>query len=588
MERIFKMKKHIFYITYTPKVEYNGTIPTDPKQFKDLVESIWDTDGKKIVEKLLVRNIDTKVDFRGIYYNKKFKFIGIVQLPTKNADIEHYKDYMTLYTLSGTGGGTSADLTPLNTAIEALKKELAELKAKGLQGSITEEKVKELINNSTIETTKIIESLKKDNFTEITKLLQEILNNKETIKETIKNIAEIQKLEREFNQKLTETNNKVTTLESKTTTLETKTQALETKANGILSKEELLKLLEDAKVKNSDNLGGIPSSGFIRNYMNNSLTDQDLNAIDYPGFFSQKDKTKALAAKNYPKDSLIGILFVGNSTNPQQVYFANETNEIYVRSKTAGNWTAWTKTSLDFNSIKPEIETLITEKTTTLVQDKLNNIMAKDSEKLGGLDKTKFIRDYMTGQSSINNKDIDTVIDVGFYYISEGDVTTPEKYPNFIMDRSRLDETSLLLVCYFGKPTQILIANSGRIFWRYMSNSYGTDIWSPWFWMNEPARFPNYNFDSNPTSVSNISLDRIRPNLEITLNDPGQTMSFDTNILSVYGGQSGMIIVHNAKNISDFADECVWATEKPTELRDTEYFTYMVLPQSKVLLGRVY
>ena len=331
------MKKHIFYITYTPKVEYNGTIPTDPTEFKNLVESIWDTDGKKIVEKLLVRNIDTKVDFRGIYYNKKFKFIGIVQLPTNNADIEHYKDYMTLYTLSGIGGGTSADLTPLNTAIEALKKELADLKAKGLQGSITEDKVKELINNSTIETNKIIESLKKDNSTEITKLLQEILNNKETIKETIKNIAEIQKLEREFNQKLTETNNKVTTLENKTTTLETKTQALETKANGILSKEELLKLLGDAKVKNSDNLEGSPSSGFIRNYRGNSVTDQDLNSIDYPGFFSQKDKTKALAAKNYPNDSLIGILFVGNSINPQQVYFANETNEIYVRSKTADN-----------------------------------------------------------------------------------------------------------------------------------------------------------------------------------------------------------------------------------------------------------
>ena len=322
--------------------------------------------------------------------------------------------------------------------------------------------------------------------------------------------------------------------------------------------------------------------------MNNSLTDQDLNSIDYPGFFSQKDKTKALAAKSYPKDNLIGILFVGNSINPQQVYFANETNEIYVRSKTANNWTAWTKTSLDFNSIKPEIETLITEKTNTVIESKLANIVAKDSEKLGGLDKTKFIRDYMTGQSSMNNKDIDQITDVGFYYISEGDITASEKYPMFIMDKSRLNENSLLLVCYFGKPTQILIANSGKIFWRYMSNSYGTDIWSPWFWMNEPARFPNYNFNSNPTSVSNISLDKIRPNLEITLNDPGQTMSFDTNTLLAYDGQSGMIVVHNAKNISDFAAECIWATEKPTELRDTEYFTYMILPNNKILLGRVY
>jgi hypothetical protein len=583
------MKKHIFYITYTPKVEYNGTIPTDPKQFKDLVESIWDTDGKKIVEKLLVRNIDTKVDFRGIYYNKKFKFIGIVQLPTKNADIEHYKDYMTLYTLSGTGGGTSADLTPLNTAIEALKKELADLKAKGLQGNITEEKVKELINNSTIETTKVIESLKKDNSTEITKLLQEILNNKETIKETIKNIAEIQKLEREFNQKLTETNNKVTTLESKTTTLETKTRELETKANGILSKEELLKLLGDAKVKNSDNLGGIPSSGFIRNYMNNSLTDQDLNSIDYPGFFSQKDKTKALAAKNYPKDSLIGILFVGNSTNPQQVYFANETNEIYVRSKTAGDWTAWTKTSLDFNSIKPEIEALITEKTNTVIEGKLANIVAKDSEKLGGLDKTKFIRDYMTGQSSINNRDIDTITDVGFYYIDYQSLVHKEHYPQKFFEYN-LNSKAVLIVGKFNKynPVQILFTDKGRIFLRYYTSTEEKgETWLEWQYINEPTKTPNMTFNTSLTSVNDISFDIFRPNLEITLTEAGQTMSFN-NAVFFNEGVSGMIVVHNAKNISDFADECVWATEKSTELRDTEYFTYMVLPNNKILLGRVY
>lgn len=578
------MKKHIFYITYTPKVEYNGTIPTDPKQFKDLVESIWDTDGKKIVEKLLVRNIDTKVDFRGIYYNKKFKFIGIVQLPTKNADIEHYKDYMTLYTLSGTGGGTSADLTPLNTAIEALKKELADLKAKGLQGSITEEKVKELINNSTIETTKVIEGLKKDNSTEITKLLQEILNNKETIKETIKNIVEIQKLEREFNQKLTETNNKVTTLENKTTTLETKTQELETKANGILSKEELLKLLGDAKVKNSDNLGGISSSGFIRNYMNNSLTDQDLNSIDYPGFFSQKDKTKALAAKNYPKENLIGILFVGNSVNPQQVYFANETNEIYVRSKTAGDWTAWTKTSLDFNSIKPEIETLITEKTNTVIESKLANIVAKDSEKLGGLDKTKFIRDYMTGQSSINNRDINDITDVGFYFVTYDNVLHIENYPEAFIDSSGNHPNSILIVSFIGHLAQVLITNYGQLFYR--SGNSTTD-WYPWIYMNKPIEKTMLTFNTNLTSVNFLYPYIFRPNLEITLTEVGQTMSFNNAVFS-NEGVSGMIIVHNAKNISDFADECIWATEKPTELRDTEYFTYMVLPNNKILLGRVY
>jgi hypothetical protein len=580
------MKKHIFYITYTPKVEYNGTIPTDPKQFKDLVESIWDTDGKKIVEKLLVRNIDTKVDFRGIYYNKKFKFIGIVQLPTKNADIEHYKDYMTLYTLSGTGGGTSADLTPLNTAIEALKKELADLKAKGLQGSITEEKVKELINNSTIETTKIIESLKKDNSTEITKLLQEILNNKETIKETIKNIAEIQKLEREFNQKLTETNNKVTTLENKTTTLETKTQALETKANGILSKEELLKLLGDAKVKNSDNLGGIPSSGFIRNYMNNSLTDQDLNSINYPGFFSQKDKTKALAAKNYPKDNLIGILFVGNSVNPQQVYFANETNKIYVRSKTAGDWTAWTKTSLDFNSIKPEIEALITEKTNTVIESKLTNIIAKDSEKLGGLDKTKFIRDYMTGQSSINTRDINDITEPGFYYIDSNSLTHTENYPEGFLFSGNHSE-SLLIVSFISQPAQFLITGYGKMYFRYKGFMAGTLMWYPWQYMNKPVDQPILTFDTRHTSVNNIYPTIFRPNSEITLTEAGQTMSFNNAVFS-NEGVSGMIIVHNAKNISDFADECIWATEKPTELRDTEYFTYIVLPNNKILLGRVY
>jgi hypothetical protein len=580
------MKKHIFYITYTPKVEYNGTIPTDPKQFKDLVESIWDTDGKKIVEKLLVRNIDTKIDFRGIYYNKKFKFIGIVQLPTKNADIEHYKDYMTLYTLSGTGEGTSADLTPLNTAIEALKKELADLKAKGLQGSITEDKVKELINNSAIETNKIIESLKKDNSTEITKLLQEILNNKETIKETIKNIAEIQKLEREFNQKLTETNNKVTTLESKTTTLETKTKELETKANGILSKEELLKLLGDAKVKNSDNLGGIPSSGFIRNYMNNSLTDQDLNSIDYPGFFSQKDKTKALAAKNYPKDSLIGILFVGNSVSPQQVYFANETNEIYVRSKTAGDWTTWTKTSLDFNSIKPEIETLITEKTNTVIESKLANIIAKDSEKLGGLDKTKFIRDYMTGQSSINNRDINDITEPGFYYIDSDSLIHTENYPeNFNINGNHSE--SLLIVSFISQPAQFLITGYGQMYFRYKGFMAGTLMWYPWQYMNKPIDLPILTFDITHTSVNNIYPTIYRPNLEITLTQAGQTMSFNNSVFS-NEGISGMIVVHNTKNISDFADECIWATEKPTELRDTEYFTYMVLPGNKILLGRVY
>lgn len=586
MEKISKMKKHIFYITYTPKVEYNGTIPTDPTEFKNLVESIWDTDGKKIVEKLLVRNIDTKVDFRGIYYNKKFKFIGIVQLPTKNADIEHYKDYMTLYTLSGTGGGTSADLTPLNTAIEVLKKELADLKAKGLQGSITEEKVKELINNSTIETTKVIESLKKDNSTEITKLFQEILNNKETIKETIKNIAEIQKLEREFNQKLTETNNKVTTLENKTTTLETKTQELETKANGILSKEELLKLLGDAKVKNSDNLGGIPSSGFIRNYMNNSLTNQDLNAIDYPGFFSQKDKTKALAAKNYPKDSLIGILFVGNSINPQQVYFANETNEIYIRSKTADNWTAWTKTSLDFNSIKPQIEALITEKTNTVIQDKLNNIVAKDSEKLGGLDKTKFIRDYMTGQSSINNRNINDITEPGFYYIDSDSLTHTENYPEeFIIDGNHSE--TLLIVSFISQPAQFLITGNGKMYFRYKGFMTGTLMWYPWQYMNKPVDQPILTFNTTYTSVNNIYPTIFRPNSEITLTEAGQTMSFNNAVFSNEGG-SGMIVVHNAQNISDFADECIWATEKPTELRDTEYFTYMILPNNKILLGRVY
>ena len=586
MERISKMKKHIFYITYTPKVEYNGTIPTDPTDFKNLVESIWDTDGKKIVEKLLVRNIDTKVDFRGIYYNKKFKFIGIVQLPTKNADIEHYKDYMTLYTLSGTGGGTGADLTPLNTAIEALKKELADLKAKGLQGNITEEKVKELINNSTIETTKVIESLKKDNSTEITKLLQEILNNKETIKETIKNIAEIQKLEREFNQKLTETNNKVTTLENKTITLETKTQELETKANGILSKEELLKLLGDAKVKNSDNLGGIPSSGFIRNYMNNSLTDQDLNAIDYPGFFSQKDKTKALATKNYPKDSLIGILFVGNSVSPQQVYFANETNEIYVRSKTAGDWTTWTKTSLDFNSIKPEIETLITEKTNTVIESKLANIIAKDSEKLGGLDKTKFIRDYMTGQSSINNRDINDITEPGFYYIDSNSLTHTENYPEGFISSGNHSE-SLLIVSFISQPAQFLITGYGQMYFRYKGFMAGTLMWYPWQYMNKPVDQPILTFNTSHTSVNNIYPTIFRPNSEITLTEAGQTMSFNNAVFS-NEGVSGMIVVHNAKNISDFADECIWATEKPTELRDTEYFTYMVLPGNKILLGRVY
>lgn len=580
------MKKHIFYITYTPKVEYNGTIPTDPKQFKDLVESIWDTDGKKIVEKLLVRNIDTKVDFRGIYYNKKFKFIGIVQLPTKNADIEHYKDYMTLYTLSSTGGGTSADLTPLNTAIEALKKELADLKAKGLQGSITEDKVKELINNSTIETNKVIESLKKDNSTEITKLLQEILNNKETIKETIKNIAEIQKLEREFNQKLTETNNKVTTLESKTTTLETKTRELETKANGILSKEELLKLLGDAKVKNSDNLGGIPSSGFIRNYMGNSLTDQDLNSIDYPGFFSQKDKTKALAAKSYPKDSLIGILFVGNSINPQQVYFANETNEIYVRSKTADDWTAWTKTSLDFNSIKPEIETLITEKTNTVIESKLANIVAKDSEKLGGLDKTKFIRDYMTGQSSINNRDINDITEPGFYYIDSDSLTHTENYPESFLVNGNHSET-LLIVSFISQPAQFLITSQGKMYFRYKGFMAGTLMWYSWQYMNKPVDLPILTFDTTHTSINSIYPTIYRPNSEITLTEAGQTMSFNNAVFS-NEGVSGMIVVHNAKNISDFAGECIWATEKPTELRDTEYFTYMVLPNNKILLGRVY
>ena len=586
MGRISKMKKHIFYITYTPKVEYNGTIPTDPTNFKNLVESIWDTDGKKIVEKLLVRNIDTKVDFRGIYYNKKFKFIGIVQLPTKDADIEHYKDYMTLYTLSGTGGGGSADLTPLNTAIEALKKELAELKAKGLQGDITEEKVKELINNSTIETNKVIESLKKDNSTEITKLLQEILTNKETIKETIKNIAEIKKLEQEFNQKLTETNNKVTTLEGKTTALETKTKELETKSNGILSKEELLKLLGDAKVKNSDNLGGIPSSGFIRNYMGNSLTDQDLNSIDYPGFFSQKDKTKALASKNYPKDNLLGILFVGNSTNPQQVYFANETNEIYVRSKTAGNWTSWTKTSLDFNSIKPEIETLITEKTNTLVQDKLNNIVAKDSEKLGGLDKTKFIRDYMTGQSSINNRDINDITEPGFYYIDSDSLTHTENYPEGFISSGKHSE-SLLIVSFISQPAQFLITSYGQMYFRYKGFMAGTLMWYNWIYMNKPVDQPILTFDTTHTSANGIYPTVYRPNFEITLTEAGQIMSFNNAVFS-NEGVSGMIVVHNAKNISDFADECIWATEKPTKLRDTEYFTYMVLPQSKVLLGRVY
>ena len=580
------MKKHIFYITYTPKVEYNGTIPTDPKQFKDLVESIWDTDGKKIVEKLLVRNIDTKVDFRCIYYNKKIKFIGIVQSPTKNADIEHYKDYMTLYTLSDTGGSTSADLTPLNTAIEALKKELADLKAKGLQGSITEEKVKELINNSTIETTKVIESLKKDNSTEITKLLQEILNNKETIKETIKNIAEIQKLEREFNQKLTETNNKVTTLENKTTTLETKTQELETKANGILSKEELLKPPGDAKVKNSDNLGGIPPSGFIRNYMNNSLTDQDLNSIDYPGFFSQKDKTKALAAKSYPKDNLIGILFVGNSVNPQQVYFANETNEIYVRSKSAGNWTAWTKTSLDFNSIKPEIEALITEKTNTVIESKLTNIIAKDSEKLGGLDKTKFIRDYMTGQSSINTRDINDITEPGFYYIDSDSLTHTENYPEGFISSGNHSE-SLLRVSFISQPAQFLITGYGQMYFRYKGFMAGTLMWYSWQYMNKPVDQPILTFDTSYTSVNNIYPTIFRPNSEITLTEAGQTMSLNNAVFS-NEGVSGMIIVHNAKNISDFADECIWATEKPTELRDTEYFTYMVLPNNKILLGRVY
>lgn len=547
------MKKHIFYITYTPKVEYNGTIPTDPKQFKDLVESIWDTDGKKIVEKLLVRNIDTKVDFRGIYYNKKFKFIGIVQLPTKNADIEHYKDYMTLYTLSGTGGGTSADLTSLNTAIEALKKELADLKAKGLQGSITEDKVKELINNSTIETTKVIESLKKDNSTEITKLLQEILNNKETIKETIKNIAEIQKLEREFNQKLTETNNKVTTLESKTTTLETKTRELETKANGILSKEELLKLLGDAKVKNSDNLGGIPSNGFIRNYMNNSLTAQDLNSIDYPGFFSQKDKTKALVAKNYPKDNLIGILFVGNSVNPQQVYFANETNEIYVRSKTAGDWTAWTKTSLDFNSIKPEIEALITEKVKNLNVDLSDYVKKTDAEIIAVKEATaNNVANTLVKRDSLQGIKVFSIL---AEKVEITKVPTPIAFFNA--------ETAS--ICTLNIEKHIEPINLKNVFGLYNK------------WIIKEV---------NSTNEFGISLSPFNVNYQITFNTTPSSITL--NVFDSKIGLSGMLYLKNCKeNINDLS-KYKWINGFPEDIKDEEFITYMTLPNNEILLARVY
>ena len=320
--------------------------------------------------------------------------------------------------------------------------------------------------------------------------------------------------------------------------------------------------------------------------MNNSLTDQDLNAIDYPGFFSQKDKTKALAAKNYPKDNLIGILFTGNSINPQQVYFANETNEIYVRSKSAGNWTAWTKTSLNFNSIKPEIEALITEKTNTVIESKLTNIIAKDSEKLGGLDKTKFIRDYMTGQSSINNKDINDIIEPGFYYIDSDSLTHTENYPeNFNINGNHSE--SLLIVSFISQPAQFLITGYGQMYFRYKGFIAGTLMWYPWQYMNKPVDLPILAFDTTHPSVNNIYPTIFRPNLEITLTEAGQTMSFNNAVFS-NEGVSGMIVVHNAKNISDFADECIWATEKPTELRDTEYFTYMVLPNNKILLGRVY
>lgn len=73
----------------------------------------------------------------------------------------------------------------------------------------------------------------------------------------------------------------------------------------------------------------------------------------------------------------------------------------------------------------------------------------------------------------------------------------------------------------------------------------------------------------------------------------GSTLDIDASSFPL--GQSGLIIINNANNITNYGRSCFWAANTPTKLKSTEFFTYIIVPGvaakgisgSYALLGRV-
>lgn len=93
------MSKAIQFIKYMPKADFDGVVPSDPIQLAGAIETRYAEQGPKIVRDLLAKNTtQDRVDYRGIYFDTKLKFIAIVKLPDSGASESNYKDYSTIFT----------------------------------------------------------------------------------------------------------------------------------------------------------------------------------------------------------------------------------------------------------------------------------------------------------------------------------------------------------------------------------------------------------------------------------------------------------------------------------------------------------
>ena len=94
------MTKIVKYSVYTP--EYTNEeqdiklLENNPKK-KDLIETIFKRDGKKIVQDILEKKSKKDIDYRGVYIHPKLKISGIVRVP-ENGTIENYEQYIHLLT----------------------------------------------------------------------------------------------------------------------------------------------------------------------------------------------------------------------------------------------------------------------------------------------------------------------------------------------------------------------------------------------------------------------------------------------------------------------------------------------------------